>query len=62
MKKVILLVLSICVASIAINQLLINKTSKKTTENIIQTEISKTLNKDDNEITKLDHMPQEQIN
>lgn len=54
MKKVILIILSICTASITINQLLSNKTSKKTTENIIQSEISSSLNQDDNEIAKLD--------
>lgn len=53
-KKLILLVLSICVASLAINQLLSNKTSKKTTDDMIETEISKTWNKDDNKIAKLD--------
>ncbi|MCL8210063.1 hypothetical protein [Spiroplasma attinicola] len=53
MKKVILTTLAICATSITINQLLSNKYSKKTTENVIQTEISTTLNQDDIKIEKL---------
>lgn len=50
MKKVILFILSICVASITINQIL----NSKTTKNRIETEISENLNQNDNEIAKLD--------